>query len=368
MPVMLKYNDTTECCITKGAEATVIGWQTEQGPEGQTVLETLFVELKDPPKMIKIDGLPDNVVPITRHIIATICYLPNDDKIPLSRDQVLVLPNFVMTDYASQGHTRPNNIVDLNSCNNHQSYYTCLSRSASANGKIIVQGFVPKIVTGGTSGYLRQEFRELELLDEITRLKYENILPDHVVGDRCNTIICEFQQWKGTEYVPEHVHPSLKWNPRDPLHLLGVTTDSPWQIIKNNKTDKNKDKKTNKSDTMGFIAAKGTIPVNTTSCTQKRKQDMEEPELSPKRKQLSMPAPTPQKQKLVNLDNMEQQLKKVKKSETSLIQKKLPECPQGLIWDNENYSCAYDSILTILLVIWSYGQKIPLDGKHDLKI
>jgi len=94
--------------------------------------------------------------------------MPNDDEIPLTRDQVLVLPNFGMTDYASQGRTRPDNVVDLNSCYNHQSYYTCLSRSATAAGTIIVQGFNPKIVTGGASGYLRQEFRELEILDEIT--------------------------------------------------------------------------------------------------------------------------------------------------------------------------------------------------------
>jgi len=30
-----------------------------------------------------------------------------------------------------------------------------------------VQGFNPKIITGGATGYLRQEFRELEILDEL---------------------------------------------------------------------------------------------------------------------------------------------------------------------------------------------------------
>jgi hypothetical protein len=48
MPVMLKHNDATECCITKGAEATVVSWQTSKGPEGQLVLETLFVKLINP--------------------------------------------------------------------------------------------------------------------------------------------------------------------------------------------------------------------------------------------------------------------------------------------------------------------------------
>jgi hypothetical protein len=143
MPIMLKHNDATECCITNGAEATVVSWQSAKGPEGQVVLDTLFVKLVNPPKTVKIDGLPDNVVPITRHSTATMCSLPNDDQISLSRDQVLVLHNFAMTDYSSQGRTRPNNPVDLNSCHTHQSYYTCLSRSASAAGTIIVQGFDP---------------------------------------------------------------------------------------------------------------------------------------------------------------------------------------------------------------------------------
>jgi hypothetical protein len=210
MPVMLRHNDATECCITKGAEATVVGWQSIEGPEGQTVLDTLFVKLENPPKTIQIDGLPENVVPLTRHTTATMCSLPNDIEIHLSRDQVLVLPNFAMTDYASQGRTRPKNPVDLNSCRTHQSYYTCLSRSATAEGTIIVQGFDPKVITGGASGYLKQEFRELELLDEITRLKYEGQLPSSVNGHRRNTVIRQFQEWKGTSYNPKNVHHAIR--------------------------------------------------------------------------------------------------------------------------------------------------------------
>lgn len=59
LPVMLKHNDATECSITNGAEATVVSWQTTKGPEGQHVLDTLFVRLKNPPKTMNIPGLPD---------------------------------------------------------------------------------------------------------------------------------------------------------------------------------------------------------------------------------------------------------------------------------------------------------------------
>ena len=257
LPVMLKHNDATECCMTKGAEATVVSWQTTKGPEGQDVLDTLFVKLKDPPKTVKIDGLPENVVPVTRRTTATMCSLPNDE-ISLSRDQVLVLPNFAMTDYSSQGRTRPDNVVDLNSCHSHQSYYTCLSRSSSAEGTIIVQGFDPKVVTGGASGYLRQEFRELEILDEVTRLRYENKLSDSITGDRWNVVICQFRKCMGTKYVPKNVHPSIRWDERDPLDELAVTTDTPWQLVKSSNEKKSA---STKSNLTGFVVAKGTVSV-----------------------------------------------------------------------------------------------------------
>src|SRR5258705_107260 len=257
LPVMLKHNDATECCMTKGAEGTVVSWQTTKGPEGQDVLDTLFVKLKDPPKTVKI-GLPVNVVPITRHTSTTMCSLPNDDEISLSRVQVLVLPNFATTDYSSQGRTRPDNVVDLNSCRTHMSYYTSLSRSSSAEGTIIVQGFDPKVVTGGASGYLRQEFRELEILDEVTRLRYENKLPDGITGERRNVVIRQFQKCMGTRYVPKNVHTSIRWDGQDPLDELAVTTDTPWQLVKHN--NKNKSAST-KSNVTGFVSVKGTASV-----------------------------------------------------------------------------------------------------------
>jgi hypothetical protein len=329
LPVMLKHNDATECCMTKGAEGTVVSWQTTKGPEGQDVLDTLFVKLKDPPKTVKIDGLPVNVVPITRHTTATMCSLPNDDEISLSRDQVLVLPNFAMTDYSSQGRTRPDNVVDLNSCRTHMSYYTSLSRSSSAEGTIIVQGFDPKVVTGGASGYLRQEFRELEILDEVTRLRYENKLPDGITGDRRNVVIRQFQKCMGTRYVPKNVHTSIRWDGQDPLDELAVTTDTPWQLVKHN--NKNKSAST-KSNVTGFVAAKGTASV----ASKKHKLD----------------------------DNDTEQVnKKIKMSEEDNTESH-GSGPLGLIWDGQNYSCAYDSVMTILLSIWSQD---PAEWKRRFK-
>ena len=78
-----------------------------------------------------------------------------------------------MTDFGAQGKTCPNNVCDLNNLTTHQSYYTALSQSASAMGTLILQGFDPWKFTGKCSGALHQEFRELEILDDITKSKYE---------------------------------------------------------------------------------------------------------------------------------------------------------------------------------------------------
>lgn len=205
MPVMIRNNDATELCITKGQEAFVAGWNNKRGPHGKRVLNTLFVRLDKPPKDVQIEGLPKNVVPITMATKTVRCIFPNDLKESIERQQLWILPNFAMTDYAAQGKTRPYNVIHLNSCRSHMSYYKALSRSTSAAGTIIAQGFDTGKITGGYSGYLRQEFCEHEILDDITKQKYEGKLPDHVQVLLHNNLIRSYFQWKGTDYVPELV-------------------------------------------------------------------------------------------------------------------------------------------------------------------
>jgi hypothetical protein len=103
MPIMIRNNDATELCITKGQEAYVVGWDAIDGPKGKKILETLYLELKNPPKTIELPHLPRNVIPMTRMSKKIKCSLPNDHEINIIRQQINVLPNFSMTDYASQG-------------------------------------------------------------------------------------------------------------------------------------------------------------------------------------------------------------------------------------------------------------------------
>src|SRR4051812_13662919 len=132
---------------------------------------------------------------------------------------------------AAQGKSHLFNVVYLNSCLNHMSYYTALSRSANASGTIIIQGFDSKVITKGCSGYLRQEFRELELLDDITRIRYEDKLPAHFEGYLRNLLIRQFQIWKGVNYVPEKTDASIRWSSKSPLDMLPEITDSPWMLV-----------------------------------------------------------------------------------------------------------------------------------------
>lgn len=144
--------------------------------------------------------------------------LPNDKKYLIAHTQVEVLVNFAMTDFASQGKNCPENVSDPNNLRSHQSYYTSLSRSSTSTvmATLILQGFDSKQITGGCSGALRQEFHELELLDEITRLCYLGKLPVTVDGDTRNNVITSFRSWKGEQYVLKNVHTSIRWSKRNP--------------------------------------------------------------------------------------------------------------------------------------------------------
>ena len=65
------------------------------------MLDTHFVKLDKPAKSVKIDGLPENVVPIVKSVKTVKCVFSSDLAEYVERSQVWVVPNFSMTDYAS---------------------------------------------------------------------------------------------------------------------------------------------------------------------------------------------------------------------------------------------------------------------------
>jgi hypothetical protein len=59
-------------------------------------------------------------------------------------------------------------------------------------------------------------------VDEITKLRYEGKLPDHIQGNIRNPLIRAYRKLKGTDYVPPLNHPALTWSVKDPMPLLSV--------------------------------------------------------------------------------------------------------------------------------------------------
>ncbi|KAF7977175.1 hypothetical protein HWV62_4615 [Athelia sp. TMB] len=322
MPVMLRHNDATECCITKGAEATVVYWDSSIGVHGKPMIDTLFVKLKNPAKDVEIAGLPVNIIPLTRRVDNITVQLLNGETVSIARHQVPVILNFAMTDYNSQGRTRIDNVVDLQNCCSCQAYYTVLSRSASSGGTIIVQGFQTGKVQGGLSGFMCQEFRELELLDEITRLKYEGLLPQKINGHLRNTLIQKYRQFKGDAYVPDAVHPAIVWSAKDPLRLSS-DVDVAWQIVedprkKGAKRGAEKITKPKKEAVGTFVVALGT-----TAGPAKRKSEDVEDERPTKRKKAT-----------------------TSRGAGNAV-------PSGMEWDSVNWSCCYDAMFSVLYNVWA---------------
>lgn len=102
--------------------------------------------------------------------------------------------------------------MELSYCKDHKAYYVALSRGFPAEGTIIVQK-IDKSRISSMSGYLRQELRELEILDEITRLRCEGKPPPSVEGLYRHRLIQSYYAWKSDRRDPVNIHPEIRWNP-----------------------------------------------------------------------------------------------------------------------------------------------------------
>ncbi|KAJ6522930.1 hypothetical protein DFH09DRAFT_938153 [Mycena vulgaris] len=336
MPVMLRSNDATEMCITKGQEGAVVGWDESIGPIGQRILDTLFVKLINPPRDIQVEGLPINVVPLVRTVSHITVLLEDDTLLSVLREQIVALINFGMTDYTSQGKSRPWNVVELANCRTHMSYYVALSRGFTAEGTVIVQGLNVAKITSGISGYLRQELRELEILDEITRLRCEGLLPRSVTGLYRRRLIRSFYAWKSNHRDPAHFHPAMCWDSSMGPRVPEPVTYSEW---------------------------KPSIPKNNKRKNAAVRTDADEDQKKAKRSRSDLKSDAPT-------------------SGSSTVARSLANTvpgprPVGLIWDNRDHSCAYDATFTILNNLWAednlawthrFSDLSPLMEKYALNL
>ncbi|KAF6745771.1 hypothetical protein DFP72DRAFT_823739 [Ephemerocybe angulata] len=298
MPVLIRYNEATELCITRGQEARIVGWTAHKIPkwQGRKCLDTLYVELVNPPHSVNLPHLPKNVVPLTRNSESIEAQLPSDEYFHISRSQIPILPNFSMTDYSAQGKTREWNVIDLTECRSFQGVsrgvYTCLSRGTSLSRTLIIRDFEDSLLTGGLDGALRQEFRELEYLTQITDLRYRGLLPEGIVQVTRWDTIRAYRAWKKTAGMGIDVAPNL-----------------------------------DECDDIAPPEEKITYEINTIAATGKRK----ERELTEKSQ--------PSKKRKV-------------RSEIPIIANAAWISPPGPVWDGEDWSCAYNTWTFILHCVW----------------
>ncbi|KAJ3912530.1 hypothetical protein F5877DRAFT_53932, partial [Lentinula edodes] len=325
--IIIRHNVATELSITKGQRGAVYGWHEGVGALNQRVLEVLFVLLDNPPTPIHVPELPPNVVPLTRRKTKGFVTLKNDVKISITRSQVDILPGFSMTAHASQGQGFKTNAADLNSLSDHHAIYTALSRSCTAGTTIILQGFDSRKITGGASGQLRREYRELEILDEITHLRYEGKLDPSVIGNTRNLLIESFLAWKGANYVPSLVHPAIKWSTSDP-YVLQENSLTTWSLI-------------DKKNFAKLIKQKRDALLNTKS----HAHNIDTQKIKPASHISEEPVAA------VTLASHEPELATDDPKKTATAHdKKHQDAPLGMVWSNN--SCAFDAVLTILRLIW----------------
>lgn len=97
--------------------------------------------------------------------------------------------------------------MNLIKCQSHQAYYTALSHSATAAGILIIWEFDANKIQGKASRALCREFCELELLDEITKLRYMNQLLNSFVDLlKWTNLISSFRQCKQKGYMSSNLY------------------------------------------------------------------------------------------------------------------------------------------------------------------
>jgi len=294
-------------------------------------------------------------VPLTRTSVTTSCRLTDDTSISVSRSQVEALPNFAMTDYASQGKTRPFNVVDLTQCRSHQGFYTSLSRSSTAAGTLILTSFHTSKITGGASGALCQEFCELELLDDITKLRFKDKLPRRIaMADRRNLIIDLFRDFKGKNYIPSTTHSAIWWSKSDPFLEWQDTNQESWRMI-------SEDERRQKSSTS---KSKTSLPTCPDKCVAEENVS-ENIGLTPNHPTI-IHSPLERKHSYLVPQRGKPTLKRVKfhQNVDQSISLRLG-VPVGTQWRNN--SCAYDAVITVLFNIWQDNPVTVTEDWHEFQ-
>jgi hypothetical protein len=173
-----------------------------------------------------------------------------------------------------------------------------------------MQGFDENKITSGIKGDLRQEFRELEILDKITRLHFAGKLPGAVTGVYRRELLRSYKLCTGGKTLTDapHVHPVLRYN--DTLDNNNEITEySEWMLSSKDQTKRKATADLDSSPTKKCAVHSREAEVGVLGHNAPRHYEVELVGCHPRNRALS---------------------------------------PLGLIWDHVNHSYAYDSLFTCL--------------------
>lgn len=147
-------------------------------------------------------------------------------------------------------------------------------------------------------------------------------LPANINGITRIDIINQYLNWKGKQYIPANVPLQIAWSSSNPMEEVENLND----VIENYRKQSKKPKTTSSVyqlvDKKMYVVAPGSVPL--AHVTNKRKDRDDECD-----------SPPPNKKRKLRLHSTQQG-------------------PVGLIWDEANFSCGYDSLISVLADIWTY--------------
>lgn len=182
--------------------------------------------------------------------------------------------------------------------------------------------------------------RTLEVLNDITHLSMEGSMPEISGADGRGELVRKYQCRFGARYLPTGISPVLQWDYKAELTLEIPRSTMTWGIVPSSKRKKGatKDKSIVKSKNRGVVSAPLKKP---------RVADISSNGSSA----VGMTTPVPPRSHRVR-DHIAFPwcARVLPTAHLSTVQMAaVPEYGMGLQWDSVNWSCTYDSLITMLL-------------------
>lgn len=176
---MIRENIAFGKRLVNGAEGTVRNVLYES-LDGKLYATVAYVHVPGAGKVAP--DLEEDIVPVFPVIVRFKCDISIGGKRAertVSRQQLPLVPAYAYTDYKSQGKSLTKAIVDIESAMSIQGVYVMLSRLRTLDGLLILRPFSVAKICVRLSQELRAELARIDILDELTRKRYNTAAGSH---------------------------------------------------------------------------------------------------------------------------------------------------------------------------------------------